>query len=140
FRLRVQPMPDATSLTPTYNINVFNSCQMYPTTPLDKITSIHVDAVRLERNYALAHEAKLVVPHPHSTPYGELVVHQDRCDGPTLATLPLPDPAHSDRRFSLTSTLAPSRGEHTLCLLFTAPTAGPLYALDRVTLEAENTP
>ncbi|MEO7068012.1 MAG: family 20 glycosylhydrolase, partial [Rhodanobacter sp.] len=42
FRLRVQPMPDATSLTPTYNINVFNSCQMYPTTPLDKITSIHV--------------------------------------------------------------------------------------------------
>lgn len=91
FRLRVQPMPDATSLAPVYSINVFDSCQLYPSTQMDGVAAIHVDAVRLERNYALAHDAKLVVSRPHATPFGELVVHQDRCDGRVLAILPLPD-------------------------------------------------
>ena len=134
FRLRVQPMPDATSLAPVYSINVFNSCQLYPATPMEGVTAIHVDAVRLERNYALAHEQKLVLSHPHSTPFGELVVHQDQCDGAVLASLPLPDPAHSTRRFALDAALPPLRGEHALCLSYTAPIDGPLYALGRVSL------
>lgn len=134
FRLRVQPMPDATSLAPVYSINVFNSCQLYPATPMDGVTAIHVEAVRLERNYALAHEQKLVVAHPHSTPFGELVVHQDQCDGTVLASLPLPDPVHSARRFALHAALPALRGEHALCLVYTAPSDGPLYALARVSL------
>lgn len=134
FRLRVQPLPDAQSLAPVYSINVFDSCQQLPATPLDGVTHIHVDAVRLPRNYQLAHDAKLVVSRPHSTPFGELVVHLDRCDGKTLATLPLPDPAHSARTFSLEASLDAARGAHTLCLIYTAPINGPLYALDRVTL------
>ncbi|OOG59308.1 family 20 glycosylhydrolase [Rhodanobacter sp. C03] len=134
FRLRVQPMPDATSLAPVYSINVFNSCQLYPSTPMQGVASIHVEAVRIERNYALAHEQKLVVSRPHSTPFGELVVHQDQCDGSVLASLPLPDPAHSARRFTLDAALPAQQGEHALCLIYTAPIDGPLYALDRVTL------
>ncbi|MEO7051048.1 MAG: family 20 glycosylhydrolase [Rhodanobacter sp.] len=134
FRLRVQPMPDATSLAPVYSINVFNSCQLFPTTPLDGLGSIQVDAVRLERNYALAHEQKLVVSRPQRTPFGELVVHLDSCDGPQLASMPLPDPAHSARRLKLTATLPAQRGEHALCLLYTAPIDGPLYALGSVSL------
>jgi hexosaminidase len=134
FRLRVQPMPDATSLGPVYSVNVFNACQLYPTTSMDGVTSIHVDALRLERNYALAHDAKLVVSHPHGTPFGELVIHQDQCTGPVLATLPLPDPAHSARRFTLDAAMPAQQGEHALCLIYTAPIDGPLYALDRVAL------
>jgi len=107
---------------------------------MDGIAAIRVDAVRLERNYALAHEAKLVVAHPHATPFGELVVHQDRCDGPVLASMPLPDPARSARNFTLQATLPAQRGEHALCLLYTAPTDGPLYALDRVALLPEAAP
>jgi hexosaminidase len=134
FRLRVQPLPDATSLAPVYSVNVFNTCQLYPATPMDGLASIHVDAVRLERNFALAHEQKLVVSRPHATPFGELVVHLDQCDGPVLASMPLPDPAHSARRFTLDAKLPSQHGEHALCLIYTAPTDGPLYALDRVTL------
>ncbi|HWX64845.1 MAG TPA: family 20 glycosylhydrolase [Rhodanobacter sp.] len=134
FRLRVQPLPDATSLTPVYSINVFNNCQIYPATPMDGVVSVHVDAMRLQRNYALAHEAKLVVAHPHRTPFGELVVHQDQCDGPVLASMPLPDPANSARRFTLDTTLPAQHGEHALCLIYVAPIDGPLYALDRVAL------
>jgi hexosaminidase len=137
FRLRVQPLPDATSLAPVYSINLFNTCQLYPLTPMEGMATIRVDAVRLERNYALAHEAKLVVSHPHTTSFGELVVHQDRCDGPVLVGMPLPDPARSARRFALHASLPAQHGEHALCLLYTAPIDGPLYALDRVALLPE---
>jgi hexosaminidase len=136
FRLRLQPMPDATSMAPVYAVNVFDTCQQFPSAPLDGITAIHVDAVRLERNYALAHDIKLVVSRPHSTPFGELVVHRDRCDGPILATVPLPDPKTSGRRFALDVALVPQSGEHLLCFIYTAPTDGPLYALARVSLIA----
>ncbi|HEY9511105.1 MAG TPA: FN3 associated domain-containing protein, partial [Rhodanobacter sp.] len=134
FRLRVQPLPDATSLQPVYSINVFDTCQLFPALPLDRVQAIHVDAVRLERNYALAHDAKLVVSRPHRTPFGELLVHQDQCDGPLLASMPLPDPAHNARRFALDAPLRGVTGEHALCLIYTAPIGGPLYALDRVSL------
>jgi hexosaminidase len=134
FRLRVQPMPDAASLAPVYSINLFDSCQLYPATPMDDIRSITVDAVRLERNYALAHEQKLVVSRPHSTPFGELVVHQDTCDGEVLASLPLPDPKHSKRQFRLDGKLPAQTGTHSLCLLYTAPIDGPLYAISSAAL------
>jgi hexosaminidase len=130
FRLRVQPTPDASSMAPVYTINVFNTCQLYPPTPLDGLRTIQVEAVRLERNYALAHEQKLVVSRPHATPFGELVVHLDTCDGPQLASMALPDPVHRARRFSLHATLPAQQGEHALCLIYTAPIDGPLYAID----------
>ncbi|WP_426690580.1 beta-N-acetylhexosaminidase [Rhodanobacter ginsengiterrae] len=134
FRLRLQPMPDANSLTPVYSINLFDSCQLYPATLLDGLTAIRVEAVRLERNYALAHERKLVVARPHNTPYGELVVHLDGCSGPVLASMPLPDPAHSARRFTLDATLPAQQGEHALCLIYAAPVDGPLYAIGSAAL------
>ncbi len=140
FRLRVQPMPDATSTAPVYSINVFDSCQLFPATRMDGVAAIHVDAVRLERNYALAHDQKLVVSRPHRTPFGELVVHQDQCNGAVLATLPLPDPAHSARTFTLDAPLPALTGAHALCLIYTAPIDGPLYALGRVSLRAAKSP
>jgi hexosaminidase len=134
FRLRLQPMPDATSMSPVYAMNVFDTCQQFPAAPLNGIAAIHVEAVRLERNYALAHDIKLVVSRPHRTPYGELVVHRDRCDGPVLASMPLPNPADGARNFVLDAKLSPQHGDHLLCFIYTAPTDGPLYALDRVSL------
>jgi len=134
FRLRLQPMPDAKSTQPVYAVNVFDACQQFPATWMDGVTAIHVDAVRLPRNFALAHEQKLVVSRPHATPFGELVVHADRCDGPVLASMPLPDPAHSARHFALDARLPAQHGEHALCLIYTAPIDGPLHAIERVTL------
>jgi hexosaminidase len=134
FRLRLQPMPDAKSIQPVYAVNVFDTCQLFPATWMNGIAAIHVDAVRLPRNFALAHEQKLVVSRPHATPFGELVVRADQCDGPVLASLPLPDPAHGARNFALDAKLPAQQGEHALCLIYTAPLDGPLYALGRVTL------
>jgi len=74
------------------------------------------------------------VSRPRATPFGELMVHADRCDGPVLASMPLPDPARSARNFTLQAALPAQQGERALCLIYTAPIDGPLYALDRVTL------
>ena len=134
FRLRLQPTPDAKSMQPVYAVNVFDTCQLFPATLLDGVTAIHVEAVRLPRNFALAHEQKLVVSRPHGTPFGELVVHKDDCKGPVLASMPLPDPAHAARRFALDAALPVQQGEHALCLIYTAPIDGPLYAIDRLSL------
>jgi hexosaminidase len=117
-------------------VNVFDSCQLFPATRMDGVAAIHVDAVRLPRNFALAHEQKLVVSRPHATPFGELVVHADRCDGPVLASMPLPDPAHSPSRFKLDAKLPEQSGEHGLCLIYTAPIDRALYALEKVSLGA----
>ena len=136
FRLRVQPLPDAVSLTPVYSINVFNSCQLVPASLLDGVDAIHVEAVRLERNYALAQEQRLVVSYPHSTPFGELVVHKDDCKGPVLASMALPDPVRAPRNFALNAALPVQHGEHMLCLIYTAPIDGPLYALGWVSLRS----
>lgn len=136
FRLRLQPMPDAASVQPVYAVNVFDTCQLYPPTLMDGVDAIRIEAVRLERNFALAHEAKQVVSRPHATAFGELVVHADRCDGPVLASMPLPDPGGSPRRFALDAKLPVQEGVHGLCLVYTAPVDGPLYALGRVSLKA----
>ncbi|TAL72246.1 MAG: beta-hexosaminidase [Rhodanobacter sp.] len=135
FRLRLQPLPDAASTQPVYAVNVFDACQLYPATVLDGVTSIHVAAVRLPRNFALAHDQKMVVSRPHATRFGELVVHADTCEGRVLASMPLPDPAHSGRQFALEAKLPAQSGEHALCLAYTAPVSGPLYATGEVTLK-----
>jgi len=137
FRLRVQPTPDAESTAPVYAVNVFDGCQLYPATTLDGLASIHVEAVRLERNYALAHEQSLVVSRPASTPFGELVVHLDDCDGAELVRMALPDPAHGKRTFQLSAKLPAQQGVHALCLAYTAPITGPMYAIGSVSLQAQ---
>lgn len=135
FRLRVQPLPDATSLQPVYEVPLFNSCQQWPAAPMDGIAAIHVDLQRLPNNYALAHEAKLVVDRPSKTPFGELVAHADSCDGATVAAWTLPDPAHAPRSLHFDAAIKPLTGRHDLCFVITAPIHGPLHAFDQVRLE-----
>jgi hexosaminidase len=136
FRLRIQPTPDATSMAPTYLINVFDNCRLYRAAKLDDIAAIRVDTATLPRNYALAHEDKLVVSHPGSTPQGELVVHMDTCKGKTLATLPLP--TDQPATFTLQGAMAKQAGVHDLCLVFTSPITGPIFGVGGVTLLPAN--
>ncbi|HJW07890.1 MAG TPA: beta-hexosaminidase, partial [Rhodanobacter sp.] len=119
---------------PVYAVNVFDACQLVPATWMDGVSAIRVEAVRLPRNFALAHEQRLVVARPHATPFGELVVHADTCAGAVLASMRLPDPAHGPSRFELQAQLPAQTGERGLCLIYTAPIDGPLYAIGRVAL------
>jgi hexosaminidase len=134
FRLRVQPLPDVTSWRPVYTVNLFNACQVWPAAPLDGARALHVQLARLPNNYQLAHEAGLVVRRSSMSAHGELVIHRDGCEGALLATVPLPDPATTPRRFALDASFPLQQGAHDLCLAFTAPGDGPLYAFGRLSL------
>jgi hexosaminidase len=108
---------------------------MYPKALLADVTALRFNIARLPRNFGLANRKNQLKSFSARTSFGELVVYQDRCEtGPELARAALPDPAKSENRQSLELPIPPGRSEHDLCFIFTAPTSGPLYAIDDVKL------
>lgn len=133
--LRLPLMPDSPAVAPVFNVNLLNSCYIQPKALLTDVTSLKFNIARLPRNFGLANRKNQMKSYPARTPFGELVVYRDRCEaGPEIARAVLADPATSDNRQSLDLPIAAVDGEHDLCLIFTAPTRGPLYAIDEVTL------
>jgi len=134
--LRLPLTPDSPAAAPVYDMDVFHSCYVYPKAFVTGARAFSFDIARLPRNYGLANnytteEARdQVKAYPARTPFGELVIYQDRCEtGPELARAALPDPASSDNRQSLEIPIAPLEGEHNLCFIFTASTEGPWYVI-----------
>ena len=135
LRLRLPLTPDSPATEPVYDVDLLQSCYVYPKAPLDGVTTLRFDIARLARNFGLANHKNQLKSHPARTRFGELVVYQDRCaSGSELARAALPDPAASEARQRLEPAIAPAVGEHDLCVVFTAPVSGPLYAIDAVRL------
>ena len=139
--LRVPLTPDSPAAAPVYDLDVFHACYVYPKAFMTGALAFSFDIARLPRNYGLANnytteEARdQVKSYPARTPFGELVIYQDRCEtGPELARAALPDPAASDNRQSLQIPIAPLEGEHNMCFIFTASTQGPWYVIGSVRL------
>lgn len=138
--LRVPLLPDATAPAPVYNVDLMNACWQVRNVRLDGIASIVIDGAWLARNYGLAHDAVKVVARASRTAHGEFDVHLDRCDGPLLASLPLPGQAEPGTPFRVTAVLPGHTGVHDLCVLSTAPVRGALAAPGRVSLDARSPP
>jgi hexosaminidase len=135
YGLRMPLLPDLGAPdTPVYNVDIFKACKVYPAARLDGITAIRVHAARLPRNLGLAHDQVKVTSYPKSTAYGELEVRLDNCDGALLARLPLPAGTAPGARMTLRGAMPTHTGAHDLCLRFTAPSGGPLYAIGTVRL------
>jgi hexosaminidase len=133
--LRLPLTPNSPAAAPVFNINLLNSCYIYPDASLDGVEALRIDIARLARNFGLANHKNELKSHPAQTRFGELVVYQDRCEGGTeLVRAVLPDPASSDARQTLLAPMARARGEHDLCVIFTGPTDGPLYAIETMKL------
>ena len=137
--LRMPLRPDAADWTPVFNVNLMDSCWIYPAARLDGVGAIVVDAARLARNYGLAHDAVKVVQHPAASPDGELEVRLGACTGALLASLPLPS-GSSTQTLKLRAPLPANAGVQDLCLRFTADIHGPLYAIDAVRLVPASQP
>jgi hexosaminidase len=134
--LRLPLTPNSPATAPAYDVDLFNSCYVYPKARLDGVAALKFDIARLARNFALANHKNQAKSHPAQTGFGELMVYQDRCGtGPELARAVLPDPATSDALQSIQTAIAPTPGEHDLCVIFTAAHAnGPLYVIDGMRL------
>ena len=135
LRLRLPLTPDSPAIAPVYDVDLLHSCYIYSKAPLSGVVALEFDIARLARNFALANHKNQLKSYPARTRFGELVVYQDRCEsGSELARLALPDPATSEARQNVEPAIAPRLGEHDLCVIFTAPTNGPLYAIDSMRL------
>jgi hexosaminidase len=136
--LRVPLTADATGNAPVFNVNLFDTCTVYPAAPLDVAGGFTVEVARLPRNYGLAHDYKAVREHYNVTPYGELVVTA-RCTGKgakpvVAATFALPDPRTAPQRYTFKGALPKGAGDSDLCFQFTSPLSDPFYAVERVQL------
>ena len=133
LRLRLPLTPDSPAIAPVYDVDLLQSCYIYPKALLSGVTALKFSIVRLARNFALANHKNQLKAYPARTRFGELVVYQDHCEsGPELARIVLPDPARSEARQSVATEIAPTLAEHDLCLIFTVPIKGPLYAVGEV--------
>jgi hexosaminidase len=132
--LRVPLTADATANGPAYNVNIFDTCTMYPVAPLDVAGGFDVTVARLARYYGLAHETPKLTQHYAVTQYGELVVRSGGCDGPVAGTFPLPDPATSPNHITFTGALPKGTGDADLCMTFTESLDSPFYAVETMQL------
>ena len=133
--LRLPLTPDSPAVAPAFNVNLLNSCYIHPKALLTDVTALRLNIARLPRNFGLANRKNQMKSYPARTPFGELVVYQDRCEvGPEIARVALADPASSESRQRLDLPISSGGGERDLCFIFTAPTSGPLYAIDEVKL------
>ncbi|SYZ53499.1 beta-N-acetylhexosaminidase [Xanthomonas arboricola pv. juglandis] len=132
--LRLPLLPEMTGAdTPVYNVDLFHACRLYPQARLDGIGAIRIEAARLPNNFGLAHEQSKVVQYPAKTRRGELEVRLG-CEGELVASVQLPNSAALGEQFTLETALPARAGIHDLCLRFTAPIRGPLYAIGAVQL------
>ena len=137
IRLRLALTPDAIA-GPAFSQNIFDPCWIYPRAPLAQVDRIEVKLGRLARNFALREPQRHAVQWRYNaTQYGTVLVHLGTCDGPIVASMPIPDPATSDNRPLLSSaiTLPPgTTGAQDLCLTTNPSEGGPIYAIERVGL------
>ena len=134
FGLRMPLTTDAESAAPAFNVDRLDACFLYPEAPLDLVSGFKVQVGRLPRHYGAAHDEEKVVARPRATAFGELVVRTSGCNGPIAGAFPLPDPAQSPNRLTFEGATPAGLGTSDLCLVFTAPAAGPIYAIDKISL------
>lgn len=145
--LRVPLTSEATADAPVYNINLFDTCTLYPDAPLDVARGYSVEVVRLARHYGLAHEQRMVREHYNVSAHGELLVQigciaaaaaqkaGDKTAHPiAVGAFPLPDPKTAPQRFTLSGTLPTMTGDRDVCFQFTSPLTDPFYTVGKVQL------
>jgi hexosaminidase len=115
-------------------VDILNPCWIYEKADMDAITGIEAGVGQVPFNFSIgADRDKIALRAPHS-PYGELEVHLDKCDGPSIATMPLGPAIHGDAVTKLAAPLVETSGVHALCFVFTQKSIDPLWVLNWVQL------
>lgn len=116
-----------------FNVDIFNPCWHWQQAPLAGIESIEVRAGRIPYLFQLAHDETNRKFKPARTAHGELELHAG-CDGPALASLPLPAQPDANGFVTLKAAIPAQTKPTDLCLWFTGDTRPTMWVLDRVTL------
>lgn len=122
----------------TFLIDLMAPCWTYRDADLTGVARIEVAVGQLPFNFQIGKDLEKIALRPPATPHGELEVRQGSCGGAVVAVLPLAPAVGSQGVTVLTGAIKGEAGARDLCFTFTQKTVSPMWALDRVTLIAEN--
>ena len=112
-------------------VDIMNPCWIDRDVDLSGAPRLLAAVARLPFNYELGADASKIRVGDARTPEGELEVHVDGCESPSLMEIPL-GPAVEAHGISILPARQLPRltGRHDLCLRFARPRLNPLWALD----------
>jgi hexosaminidase len=111
-------------------VDIMNPCWIYRDVDLGQGPQILAAVSALPFNYELGSDAAKIRVGDNKTPAGELEVHLDNCDTPSVSVFPLPPAAGAEGLTELPAQrLPPLAGRHDVCLRFARPSLDPLWAL-----------
>lgn len=116
-----------------FNVDIFNPCWEWTKAPLADTRAVALRVGRIPYYFQLAHDESHRKFKPASTAHGEAVLKAG-CDGPTLASVPLPATHGKDGFLDLTLPLFPQTQAKDLCVYFTGDTRPAMWVLDRIRL------
>ncbi|HEY3521955.1 MAG TPA: family 20 glycosylhydrolase [Rhodanobacteraceae bacterium] len=113
-----------------FTMDLLDPCWIYPRLDLSNIAGIDVRIGTVPDNFQLWHDIAKIVTRPAHSPAGELEIHQDTCDGPLLASMPMANVRRGEPT-TVRANIA-ARGAHDLCFFYTGLSPDFLRAIDRV--------
>ncbi len=116
-----------------FNVDIFDPCWAWKQAALVGIAAIDIRAGRIPYFFQLAHDEPKRTFLPAKTAHGELELRAG-CDGPMLATLPLPARTDADGFVTLRAPMREAPSTADLCIRFTGDTRPAMWVVDRVTL------
>jgi len=122
-----------------FDVTIFNPCWLWEDAQLQDIASIKVRAGRIPYNFGLLHEdeAKRSYHKPKAR-HGEFEVRAS-CEGPVLATVPLPAQTGADGFIELEAPLRANGMQISdLCMTFSGDTRPQMWVLDQVWLQPKD--
>jgi hexosaminidase len=114
--------------------DIMNPCWIWRGADLSGIERIEAGVGQVPFNFEIGSDRDKIVLRPPATPYGELEVHLDSCQGQKIAVLPLGSAWSNPGITPLGAALQPPQGVHDLCFVFTQKKLDPLWLLDWVQL------
>ncbi|KAF1685186.1 beta-hexosaminidase [Pseudoxanthomonas broegbernensis] len=120
----------------SFDVTIFHPCWQWQGAQLDGIAAVKVRAGRIPYNFGLLREEESTRGYRAPVAaHGEFEARAG-CDGPVLASVPLPEHPGADGFVELEAPLrAAPDGRTDLCLTFSGDTRPQMWVLDRVTLQ-----
>jgi hexosaminidase len=117
-----------------FHVDIMNPCWIWEGADLTKGAVMTARIGQVPFNFQIgAEKAKIPLRAP-ATPEGELEVRLG-CDGERVAAIPLGKAAREPALSTIGGKIPARPGKHDLCLMFTAKSVDPTFAIDRVTLK-----
>jgi len=124
----------ATGDRAVFHVDIMNPCWIWEGADLTKGAILTARIGQVPFNFQIgAEKAKIPLRAP-ATPEGELEVRLG-CEGERIAAIPLGKAVREPALSTIGGKIPARPGKHDLCLMFTAKSVDPTFAIDRVTLK-----